>query len=101
MGFVGLRHVGSSRTRNRTRVPALAGGFLTTAPPEKSHHCLLNQPFLKCLLKACYVPGTVLHTESVIMNRSSGACIVVLGRQNKQVDKKIVAMKWDKEDKTR
>ena len=35
-GFIALRHVGSSRTRDRTCVPALAGGFLTTAPPGKS-----------------------------------------------------------------
>ena len=49
-GLVALRHVGSSRTRARTRVPcigrrilnhcatreALAGRFLTTEPPGKS-----------------------------------------------------------------
>ena len=26
--------LGSARTRDRTHVPALAGGFLTTGPPE-------------------------------------------------------------------
>ena len=36
MGLVVPRHVGSSRTRARTVSPALAGGFLTTAPPGKS-----------------------------------------------------------------
>ena len=36
MGLVALWHVGSSRTRARTCVPVLAGGFLTTAPPGKS-----------------------------------------------------------------
>ena len=38
MGLVAPWHVGSSRTRDRTCVPALAGGFLTTAPPGKSLH---------------------------------------------------------------
>ena len=28
--------LGSARTRDQTHVPALAGGFLTTGPPEKS-----------------------------------------------------------------
>ena len=35
MGPVALWHVGSSQTRARTRVPALAGRFSTTAPPGK------------------------------------------------------------------
>ena len=30
-----LRHVGSSRTRDRTMSPALAGGFFSTEPPGK------------------------------------------------------------------
>ena len=34
-GLVAPRHVGSSRTRAQTRDPALAGRFLTTAPPGK------------------------------------------------------------------
>ena len=35
-GLVAPRHVGSSRTRAQTRVPCVASGFLTTAPPGKS-----------------------------------------------------------------
>ena len=35
-GLVALRHVGSSWTRDRTHVPALAGKFLTTGPPGES-----------------------------------------------------------------
>ena len=42
-GLVALQHVGSSRTRAQTRAPALAGGFLTTAPPRKP----LYSSFLK------------------------------------------------------
>ena len=34
-GLVAPRHVGSSQTRARTRSPALAGRFSTTAPPGK------------------------------------------------------------------
>ena len=34
--------MGSSRTRARTRVPALAGRFLTTVPPGKSLLLFLN-----------------------------------------------------------
>ena len=41
MGFVALWHVGSSWTRDRTMSPALAGGFLTTAPTGKSPHHIL------------------------------------------------------------
>ena len=35
-GLVAPRHVGSSPIRAKPVSPALAGGFLTTAPPEKS-----------------------------------------------------------------
>ena len=35
-GLVALQHVESSQRRDRTCVPALAGGFLPTMPPEKS-----------------------------------------------------------------
>ena len=34
--LVAQQHVGCSRTRDRTHARALAGGFLTTAPPRKS-----------------------------------------------------------------
>ena len=34
MGVAVPWHVGSSQTRNLTVFPALAGGFLTTGPPE-------------------------------------------------------------------
>ena len=34
-GLVAPGHVESSRTRDRTLIPALAGGFLTTRPPGK------------------------------------------------------------------
>ena len=36
-GLGAPQHVGSSWTRDRTCVPALAGEFLTTAPPGKSN----------------------------------------------------------------
>ena len=36
-GLVAPRHVGSSRTRARTRVPCIAGGFLTTVPAGKPY----------------------------------------------------------------
>ena len=39
-GLSCLRHVGSFRTRARTVSPALAGGFLTTAPPGKPLYLL-------------------------------------------------------------
>ena len=35
-GLVALQHVGSSRTRDRTRVPCIGRRFLTTAPPGES-----------------------------------------------------------------
>ena len=35
-GLVDLQLVESSRTRDRTNVPALADGFLSTVPPGKS-----------------------------------------------------------------
>ena len=34
--FLALWHVGSSQTREQTCVPALTGGFLTTARPGKN-----------------------------------------------------------------
>ena len=42
MALVTPRHVGSSWTRAPTMSPALAGGFLTTAPPGKSSGSLFN-----------------------------------------------------------
>ena len=41
-GLVAPRQVGSSQTRAQTRVPALAGGFLTTVPPGKFLSFFLN-----------------------------------------------------------
>ena len=55
MGLVALRHVGSSWTRARTRDPALAGRFLTTAPPEK--------PPIKLILKMIYQNNNYLIVE--------------------------------------
>ena len=46
MGSVAPRHVGSSRTRARSRAPALAGRFPTTAPPGKPLHFLLITLYL-------------------------------------------------------
>ena len=46
IGLVAPWHVGSSWTRDRTREPvspALAGGFLTAAPPRKSLNFLKEQ----------------------------------------------------------
>ena len=42
MGLVAQRHVESSRTRDQTVSPALAGGFLTGGPPGKSPFSLLT-----------------------------------------------------------
>ena len=36
----------SSQIRDQTRSPALASGFLTTAPPGKSYHMLFNFQFV-------------------------------------------------------
>ena len=36
MGLGAPRHVGSSKTRDQTHVPSLAGGLAATGPPEKS-----------------------------------------------------------------
>ena len=44
MGLVAPQNVGSSWARARTRVPALAGGFLTTVPPGKPY-ILLRESF--------------------------------------------------------
>lgn len=41
MGLAFLRQVGSSRTRDGTRVPAQASRFLTTEPLGKSRRALL------------------------------------------------------------
>ena len=38
MGLVALQHVDSSWTRDRTGVPALAGGFLSTVPGKSYIH---------------------------------------------------------------
>ena len=38
-GFAAPGHVGSSRTRDQSMSPALAGSFYTTGPPEKSLDC--------------------------------------------------------------
>ena len=43
MGLVAQRHVESSRTRDQTVSPALAGGFLTTRPPGKSSYVSSEQ----------------------------------------------------------
>ena len=45
MGPAAPRHVGSSQTRVRTRVPALAGRFSTTAPPGKPQPSAFNKKF--------------------------------------------------------
>ena len=42
-GLVAPRHVGSSRTRDRTMTPSLAGRFLTTVPPGKHPLFVLNR----------------------------------------------------------
>ena len=44
--LVAPRHVGPYRTRARTRVSALAGGFLTTVPPGKSVCFILKRKFI-------------------------------------------------------
>ena len=49
--FVALSPVGSSWTRNRTHVPALADWFLSTEPPEN--------PANQCLLTTYHMSGTV------------------------------------------
>ena len=41
-GLVAPQHEGSSRTRDRTHVPALAGRFLTTVPPGSPLPLLLR-----------------------------------------------------------
>ena len=46
MGLVAPRHVGSSLTEPVS--PALAGGFLTTAPPGKSRHWRSVRALLDC-----------------------------------------------------
>lgn len=38
VGFIAPWHAGSSRTGDRTRVPALAGGFSSTVPPGAVHN---------------------------------------------------------------
>ena len=48
-GLVASRHVESSQTRARTRVPALAGGFLTTVPPGKSLVQILILSIINCV----------------------------------------------------
>ena len=37
-------HVASPRTRDRTWVPFIGSGFLSTEPPGKSQNCLLKRP---------------------------------------------------------
>ena len=56
-GLVAPQHVGSSGTRAWPVSPALAGGFLTTAPPGKSRSCCFNWGDLGHLLdvKKIYV----------------------------------------------
>ena len=41
MGFIALRHVGSSKIKTEPMSSALAGGFFTTEPPGKTPYCYL------------------------------------------------------------
>ena len=54
-GLVALRHVGSSQTRLEPVCPALAGGFLTTAPPGKSATYSFFKIYLFIYLWLCWV----------------------------------------------
>ena len=49
--------------------PALAGGFLTTAPPGKSQNLLFKSSFRECygmpLLKLKWSRAVVSHTEYI------------------------------------
>ena len=44
---------GSSQSRDRTRPPALAGGFLTTGPPGKSLRAVLFCFLINLLISGC------------------------------------------------
>ena len=44
---------GSSRTRDQTRVPALAGGFLTIRPPGESYNYYLKRFSKLSVGKSC------------------------------------------------
>ena len=46
-GLVAPQPVESSRTRDRTCDPALAGRFLTTGPPRKSYPCIFLRKKLR------------------------------------------------------
>lgn len=56
-------------------------GRITVLRTGGAHHCLLDQPFPKCLLKSYYMPSTVLDAGSTILNKNSGTYTVVLGSQ--------------------
>ena len=42
LGLAALQQVGSFRTRDQTRVPCMADGFLSTVPPAKSCFFILD-----------------------------------------------------------
>ena len=65
MDLVASQHVGSSRIRDRTRAPVLAGGFFTTEPPGKPHAFLLS-----CFSAAWY-PGLLPEPEVTLSGISS------------------------------
>ena len=65
-GLVALWHVGSSRIRDRTCVPALASGFLITGPPGKS--CLFLKNTLVIALKTHWtIHGNLPTSKSLII----------------------------------
>ena len=60
MGFIALRHVGSSKIKIEPMSSALAGEFFTTEPPGKIPYCYLLEfavsiwNILRCEIDVCY-----------------------------------------------
>ena len=65
-GLVALRHVGSSQTRARTRVPALAGRFSTTAPPGKPLSFVFKENYVMVLKKYMIIIKNLYNKEKNI-----------------------------------
>ena len=73
-GLAALRHVESSWTRDWTCVPTLAGRFLSTVPPVKSHFLFDLDAFYSLSLSDCSGWGFQKYVESKWQKWASLSC---------------------------
>ena len=84
-GLVTLRHVGSSRTRDWTHVPALTGELLTTWPPGKSVFLSYSAESCACILRwhICFLVPLYKLPQSEWLKAGTHSLTVSLARRQR------------------